>query len=238
MEGTGLVDAEVFRALDDVELTVPRGEPRRLVAEAAGALAARAPEADLRARLGAAAALLWDDELGARLESEEGGAASLTVALRATQAVLARNQSVAEQLAEADSLLAELDEEDRPQHAPALARVAAIALGVDVELLKDEGYRYVATYPPEGSEGVDVTGRAAAWLTRRMTVDGDGPRLAMRSFLALVAEEVEVELPIVSGLLDRLVEEPMPAAPAADRPFLSLARGLVEEALAERGPPW
>jgi hypothetical protein len=71
-----------------------------------------------------------------------------------------------------------------------------------------------------------------------MNVDGDDTRLAMRRFLAIVAEEIEVELPIASATLDRMLAEPMPAYPPKDRPFLSLARGLVEEAVSERGFPW
>ena len=119
-----------------------------------------------------------------------------------------------------------------------LARAAAPALAVDLQLLKDEGYRYVASYPPEGSEGVDVVGMAASWLTRRMTLDGDDARLAMRRFLAVLAEEVEVEMPLTAATIDRLLEEPMPAHPPKDELFLALARGLVEEAIAERGFPW
>ena len=71
-----------------------------------------------------------------------------------------------------------------------------------------------------------------------MTVDGDDARLAMRRFLAVLAEEVEVELPLTAETIDRLLAEPMPTYPPKDRPFLSLARGLVEEAVAERGFPW
>ena len=124
------------------------------------------------------------------------------------------------------------------ERGPALARAAVPALAVDVELLKDEGYRYVASYPPEGSEGVDVVGMAAAWLTRRMTVDGDEARLAMRRFLAVLAEEVEIDLPRTAATIDQLLAAPMPPHPPNDRPFLSLARGLVEEAITERGFPW
>jgi hypothetical protein len=152
--------------------------------------------------------------------------------------LLARSAQVRGWLSELEPRLAELDEADRARFGPVLARVATPALGLDLDLLKDEGYRYVATYPPEGSEGVDVVGKAASWLTRRMTVDGDGPRVAMRRFLALVAEEVEVDLPVAAATLDGLVADPMPPAPIGDRPFLALARGLVEEAVAERGFPW
>ena len=67
------------------------------------------------------------------------------------------------------------------------SRGVSRACSVDLEVLKDDGYRYVTSYPPDGSEGVDVIGMAATWLTKRMTVD---------------------------------------------------ARGLVEEAVAERGFPW
>jgi hypothetical protein len=244
-----LVDFESLTLVDAVDLTVPRGEPRRLVAELAQSLAAREPVAAVRPKLVAAAVALWNDELRARVQaaadagvdvdaSIEQNVLALAAAFSAATPVLARHPSITGQLAEAEALLAELDEDDRASRAPALARVAVPALGVDVELMKDEGYRDVATYPPEGSEGVDVVGRAATWLTKRMTVDDDGPRLAMRRFLARVAEEVEVELPVVAALIDAMLEAPMPEAPFTDRPFLSLARGLVEEAVDERGFPW
>ena len=72
-----------------------------------------------------------------------------------------------------------------------------------------------------------------------MTVDGDDAcRLAMRRFLAVLAEEVEVEMPLTAETLDRLLAEPMPAHPPNDALFLALARGLVEESVAERGFPW
>ncbi len=188
------------------------------------------PERD--AKLAAAAEALR--ELNAQLDN----GASLALAYLSALPVLARDESVVAPLAALEPALAQLGESDRMQFAPTLARAAVPALGVDVELLKDEGYGYVATYTPEGSENVDVVGRAASWLTRRMTVVSDAPRLAMRRFLAILAEEIEVELPVTSALLDQLLEEPMPAAPVEDAPFLSLARGLVEEAMAERGPPW
>jgi hypothetical protein len=60
----------------------------------------------------------------------------------------------------------------------------------------------------------------------------------MRRFLALLAEEVEVELPATSAALDALLAEPLPELPTRDAMFLSLARGLVEEAVAERGFPF
>lgn len=217
----------------DPDFAVPRGEPRRLVAELARSLAAREPLPERDAKLAAAASALR--ELNAEFEDES---TPLGLAYLAALRVLARDESVIGPLAQLEPALAQLDEDDRAQFAPALARAAVPALGVDVELLKDEGYRFVATYIREGSENVDIVGRAASWLTRRLTVVNDAPRLAMRRFLALVAEEVEVDLPVTSALLDGLVEEPMPAAPTQDAPFLSLARGLVEEAMAERGPPW
>jgi hypothetical protein len=60
----------------------------------------------------------------------------------------------------------------------------------------------------------------------------------MRRFLAVLAEETEVELPLTAATIDRLLEEPMPSHPPKDTLFLELARGLVEEAVAERGFPW
>lgn len=228
----GFTDPALLDVLDP-NPEVPRGEPRRLVAEAARSLAARDAVPERDAKLAAAAEALR--ELNTQFEDES---APLALAYLAALRVLARDESVTAPLAQLEPTLAQLDEDDRARFAPTLARVAVPALGVDVELLKDEGYRYVATYPPEGSENVDVVGRAASWLTRRMTVVNDAPRLALYRFLALVAEEIEVDLPVTSALLDALVAEPMPAAPVHDAPFLSLARGLVEEAMAERGPPW
>ena len=67
---------------------------------------------------------------------------------------------------------------------------------------------------------------------RRRRPAGDAP------FLAVLAEEVEVEMPLSAATIDRMLEEPMPAYPPNDRLFLALARGLVEEAVAERGFPW
>ena len=69
-------------------------------------------------------------------------------------------------------------------------------------------------------------------------MEDEGPRIAMRRFLAVLAEEVEVDLPVVAGLLDGLVAEPMPERPPNDAAFLALARGLIEEAIRERGFPW
>ncbi len=211
---------------------VPRGDPRRLVAEVARSLAARDPLPERDAKLAAAAEALRD--LNAQLDNSS----ALALAYLCALPMLARDESVVAPIAALEPALAQLDEDDREQFAPTLARAAVPALGVDVEVMKDEGYRYVATYIREGSENVDIVGRAASWLTRRMTVVDDAPRLAMRRFLGLLAEEIEVDLPVASGLIDRLLGEPMPAAPTQDAPFLSLARGLVEEAMAERGPPW
>ena len=221
--------AATLEQADTIELEVPRGEPRRLLAAVAEALAAREPADVLRERLAAAAAAVdapGDDEL------------RLAVAYRLALPYLARDASIKEALADVEPLLDGMDEDERVERGPVLARAAAPALAVDLELLKDEGYRYVATFPPEGSEGVDVVGKAAAWLTRRMTVDGDDARLALRRFLAVLAEEVEIEMPMTAATVDRLLEEPMPPHPPKDVLFLALARGLVEEAVAERGFPW
>jgi hypothetical protein len=256
MTAAGLTDPTVLALLDEADVPVPRGEPRRLLAEAARALADREPEPDVQAKLAEAAETLWDDEARARvgraladrgadddlarqleLPARESPLA-LALAYRASLPYLARHAQVRAPLDQLEPVLAGFDDEDRGRFGPVLARAAVPALAVDVELMKDEGYRYVATYPPEGSEGVDVVGRAASWLTRRLTVDGDAPRSAMRRFLALVAEEVEVDLPATAETLDRLLAEPMPSAPVQDRLFLALARGLVEEAVAERGPPY
>jgi hypothetical protein len=222
---------DLVEAAESAEVDVPRGEARKHVAAVADALAQRKPEAEVEGLLTAAAELL----VGA---DEAGSDFGHAVAYRAALPVLARTETVRAQLAATEPVLAEMDDVDRAQFAPALARAAVPALALDVELMKAEGYEFVAIYPPAGSEGVDVVGRAANWLTRRMTMEDDGPRVAMRRFLAILAEEVEVDLPIVSGLLDELVAEPMPDHPPNDAAFLALARGLVEEAIRERGFPW
>jgi hypothetical protein len=56
----------------------------------------------------------------------------------------------------------------------------------------------------------------------------------MRRFLALLAEEVEVDLPS-RRRRSTASSRSRPDAPAQDRLFVALARGLVEEAVAERG---
>jgi hypothetical protein len=221
--------AAALERADAVELDVPRGEPRRLLAAVADALVTREAAEVLRERLTAAADALettGDDEV------------RLGVAYRLALPYLARDDSITEALADVEPLLEGMDEDERIERGPALARAAAPALAVDLELLKDEGYRFVATFPPEGSEGVDVVGKAAIWLTKRMTVDGDDARLAMRRFLTVLAEEVEVEMPLTAETLDRLLERPMPPHPPNDALFLALARGLVEEAVTDRGFPW
>jgi hypothetical protein len=221
--------AEALERADAIEVEVPRGEPRQLLAGVAEALGAREPADVLRGKLAAAADAVeatGDDDV------------RLALAYRLALPYLARDGSIKEALADVEPLLDGMDEDERIERGPVLARAAAPALAVDLELLKDEGYRFVATFPPEGSEGVDVIGKASIWLTKRMTVDGDDARLAMRRFLAVVAEEVEVEMPLTAATIDRLLEEPMPAHAPKDTLFLALARGLVEEAVAERGFPW
>jgi hypothetical protein len=225
-------DSRTLALADAVEVDVPRGEPRKLLAAVADALAAREPAQTLAAKLTEAGEAVLPEQAQADERLVQA------VAYRLALPYLARHEAVKGTLAEVEPLLEDLTLEELDERGPALARAAVPALAVDIELLKDEGYRYVATFPPEGSEGVDVVGKASAWLTRRMTVDGDDARLAMRRFLAVVAEEVEIELPLTAGTIDRLVAEPMPAHPPHDRPFLSLARGLVEEAVTERGFPW
>jgi hypothetical protein len=226
---TPFTTAAAVEAADALEVEVVRGEPRRALAAVASALAARAPAETLRERLTAAA-----DALDAPGDEEVRLALAWTLSLP----YLARDESIADALADVEPLLEGMDEEERVIRGPVLARAAAPALAVDLELLKDEGYRYVEVYPPAGSEGVDVVGMAATWLTKRMTVDGDDARLAMRRFLTVLAEEVEVEMPLTAETLDRLLAVDMPVAPFKDELFLALARGLVEEAIAERGFPW
>jgi hypothetical protein len=221
--------AAALEAADALDVEAPRGEPRRLLAAVAESLAAREPAETLREKLAAAADAL--DATGAE-------DARLALAWRLSLPYLARDESIKEALADVEPLLEGMDEAERVIRGPALARAAAPALAVDLELLKDEGYRFVAVFPPEGSEGIDVVGKAAVWLTKRMTVDGDDARLAMRRFLAVLAEEVEVEMPLTAGTLDALLAAEMPVHAWKDDLFLALARGLVEEAVEERGFPW
>jgi hypothetical protein len=221
--------ADALERSDVIEVEVPRGEPRLLVAGVAEALATRQPADVLREKLTAAAEAL---------EAPGDEDVRLALAYRLALPYLARDASIKEALADVEPLLDGMDEDERSDRGPVLARAAAPALAVDLELLKDEGYRFVATFPPEGSEGIDVVGKAAIWLTKRMTVDGDDARLAMRRFLAVLAEEIEIEMPLTAATIDRLLEQPMPALAPKDALFLALARGLVEEAVAERGFPW
>jgi hypothetical protein len=226
--------AAALEAADTIALDVPRGEPRRAIAAVADALASREPAETLRQRLSEAADAL--DIPGVDLPGDEE--VRLALAWRLALPYLARDESMKEALADVEPLLEGMDADERVLRGPALARAAAPAIAVDLELLKDEGYRYVETYPPAGSEGVDVVGMAATWLTKRMTVDGDDARLAMRRFLAVLAEEVEVELPLTAATIDALLAVPAPLHPFKDELFLALARGLVEEAIEERGFPW
>lgn len=241
--------------LDAADVPVPRGEARRRLAEFATSLAERAPESERQVALEEAAEALWDESARARVERALEGrgagatttdlevpardnALALALAYMAALPVLARLELAQAPLKELEPTFAELDEEDRARFGPVLARAATPALPLDIPLMKDEGYHYVAVFPPEGSEGVDIVGKAAKWLTRRMTMDGEAPRVVMRRFLALLAEEVEVELPTVAETIDSLLAEPAPPTPVADTLFVALARGLVEEAVAERGFPF
>lgn len=232
-----LVDPATLARADAVPAEVPRGEPRGALADVATALAERAPAATLEESLDRAAELVWTPA-AAEAAAGDDVAVRRALAYRLALPYLARHPAVKEPLVEVETILAQLDDIDRAERGPVLARAAIPALAADVELLKDEGYRFVHVFPPEGSEGIDVVGKAAIWLTKRMTVDGDELRLAMRRFLAVLAEEIEIELPLTAELIDALLADPMPPHPPNDRPFLALARGLVEEAIAERGFPW
>lgn len=246
-------DARLLEIADQAEVPVPRGDPRRRLAEVVDALAARASLEEVQDALAAAAEALWDDAARDRvedvLEARHAGIAdldpagadgplALAVAYRAALPLLARDERVQTPLRELETSFAGLDEDDRSRFGPVLARAAVPVIGLDLASMKDEGYYFVSVYPPEGSEGVDIVGKAAIWLTKRMTMDDDAPRTAMRRFLALLAEEVEVELPLVSATLDAQLAEPVPAAPHLDPLFVALARGLVEEAVEERGFPF
>src|SRR5262245_61026592 len=248
-------DPGLLDLVEDADVPVQRGEPRRRLAEVAGALVARAPEQELNEKLAAAAEALWDDDARKRFEGVldrravteprpelDAPAAenelALALAYRSALPLVARNEGVQAPLKELEPAFAELDEDDRRSRGPVLAQTAVPALALDVALMKEEGYYFVSVFPPAGSEGVDIVGKAAKWLTRRMTIEGDALRVNMRRFLALLAEEVEVELPATAETSDRLLAEPMPAGPTEDRMFVALARGLVEEAVAERGFPF
>ena len=65
---------------------------------------------------------------------------------------------------------------------------------------------------------------------RRPACDAPFPRCARRGDRGRDAA--------TAATIDRLLDAPMPAHPPKDALFLSLARGLVEEAIAERGFPW
>jgi hypothetical protein len=193
-------------------------------------LVEREPEPKVDETIADAAEALWDETVRTRFEDEPEAAVpprenplAHALAYHAALPLLARDDTLGAWLGELEPQLAELDDEDRERFAPLLARAAVPALGVDVEQMKDEGYRYVAVYPPEGSEGVDIVGKAAWWLTQRMTMEGDAPRLAMRRFLAVLAESTD--LPTAAATLGALLAEPMPDDPTKDRPFLALARG-------------
>jgi hypothetical protein len=212
------------------------------VAQLADALAGRAPEAD--ELLASAAEAVWGDAVRARLSQSAdvtGKEALLaeTIAYRGALRRLARHPSVTATLTEIEPVLAAVDDtDDRAEYALGLARLAVSAVRIDVVEEMDQGYRYVASYPPEGSEGVDIAGKAAKWLARKLTLDGDERRIAMRRYLELLAREHEVTLPITAQTLGALLAEPPPERPDADRLFVSLTRSLVLAALAERGPPW
>jgi hypothetical protein len=221
--------AAALEAADAIELEVAEGEPVRALAAVADALATREPAEALRERLLEAA-----DALEAPGEED----VRVALAWKLSLPHLARDESIEDALADVEPLLEAMDEDERIVRGPALARAAAPAIAVDLELLKDEGYRYVETYPPAGSEGVDVVGMAATWLTKRMSVDGDDARLAMRRFLAVLAREIEADMPLTAQTLDALLADEPPLLPFKDVLFVALARGLVEEAIEERGFPW
>lgn len=234
-----LDDAPLDEAL---EREAPAAAEDARVAELADALARSAPETD--ERLAAAAEAVWSDAVRAHVaasvrvvEDEERLAQAL--AYRGALRRLARHPAVTAALTEVEPVLAAVDDpDDRAAYGLGLARLAVPALRIDVAEEKDQGYRYVASYPPEGSEGVDIAGKAAKWLARKLTLEGDEPRIAMRRYLGLLAREHAVTLPVTSQTLEALLAEPPAERPDADRLFVSLTRGLVQEAVAERGPAW
>jgi hypothetical protein len=133
----------------------------------------------VQARLVAAAGALVNDDTCGRVEralaerdlgnlagdlgtAAEPGPVALALAYRAALPLLARDERVHAPLKELEISFVEFDDEDRQRFGPVLARAATPALGVDIALMKDEGYSFVAIYPPEGSEGVDIVGRPRA----------------------------------------------------------------------------
>jgi hypothetical protein len=179
-----LDDAKLDEALER-EASAAADDTR--VAELADALARGAPEAD--DRLASAAEAVWNDGVRARLAEgadiagEEDRLAE-ALAYRGALRRLARHPTVTAALAEIEPVLAAVDDvDDRAEYGLSLARLALPAVRIDVVEEKDQGYRYVASYPPEGSEGVDIAGKAAKWLARKRTLEGDEPRVAMRRYL-------------------------------------------------------
>ena len=102
-------DPELLALMDEVDVAVPRGEPRRQLAQVADALVTRAPEQELHEKLATAAETLWTDEARARvthaltarrgeelttqLEAAAGDSdLSLALAYRAALPLLARDE--------------------------------------------------------------------------------------------------------------------------------------------------
>jgi hypothetical protein len=230
-------------SLDEaLEREAPAAAENGRVAELADGLARDTPAAD--ELLASAAEAVWSDAVRARvaqatdLACDEERLAE-TLAYRGALRRLARHPSVTAVLREFEPVLAAVDDaDDRVEYALSLTRLAVPALRIDVAEEKDQGYRYVASYPPEGSEGVDIAGKAAKWLARKLTLEGNEPRIAMRRHLGLLAQEHAVALPVTAQTLRALLAEPPAERPDADRLFVALTRSLVLEALVERGPPW
>ena len=161
-------DPDLLTALEAVTVTVPRGEPRRQLADLVSALATRAPAHEVHAKLAIVAEALWNEELRARVgqvldmrNADRAGLLdmpadrnSVALALAYRRAASARSRRAgAGTLKELEPSFAQLDEEDRERFGPVLARASTPAIGLDLELMKDEGYQFVAIFPPEGSEG-------------------------------------------------------------------------------------
>jgi len=130
------------------------------------------------------------------------------VAFRAALQELARDRAIVAHVAAFEPILADLEEDDRLEYGVQLSRVAIPALGVDVDLMKDEGWRFVA--PTRRRRGGRRRQRPGGALAHPPADDRRRrPRVATRRFLGLVAEQVEIELPVAAATLDALLDQPV-----------------------------
>ena len=105
-------DAHTLELADEVEVEVPRGEPRQLLAAVAAALAAREPAETLAEKLTEAAGAVLPEEA----QADERLAQA--VAYRLALPYLARHEAVKGALAEVEPLLEDLTEEELDERGP------------------------------------------------------------------------------------------------------------------------